>query len=494
MEFREEKRKLIATIINSRIPEERFIEFAETQGAAVPRRMLERWKTRFYAINAIEFKKEFKTINKFCLGADPEFVFQSPDHSGDTGYAFSQQIGLNTLEAFGSDMTGRQAELRAWPNRSALYVVASLVDTLRWMSVRYPKVFLYKWIANAYFGGDGVGGHIHFGRKRGDRDASVKSLDALTTLLTYTGAVDGAGQLQRIVATRYGRPGDIRVQPHGYEFRTMPTWMASPWAAFLTLTLAKLCIFHSLKLPTIKVLQNSLSGNITQIKSMLHAFANVDDDARIALIGIQRIGVPAYSQFTDFKKAWGIEKGDPFKEVEKCYFPPIIEPTDETVKELFDVFVNNKPLGYRKLLPTWKTFKLPEGASKIVIEGHRAGIPEIASGLLSRGVIVHIMAGREGSRNILLAPPSELELDVKAIREALVKRKGLIKNVTVNPPQSGHLYIFVPSSIANNWVVNKDVVADIRWLLSKTGLFPIAKADMIGEVDIKYFAKKKTPL
>ena len=492
MEFREERRKLIANIINSRIPEKDFMSFAVKAGTAAPQHLLERWKTRFYAINEIEFKEQFKTINKFCLGADPEFVFQNfTGGENDTTYVFSQQLGLNTLEAFGSDMTGRQAELRAWPNRSSLYVVASLVDTLRWMSIRYPATLKYKWIANAFFGGDGVGGHIHFGRKRGDRDASVKSLDNLTTLLTYTGAVDGIGQLHRMSATRYGRPGDIRVQPHGYEFRTMPTWMASPWAAFLTLTLAKLCVFHHLKIPAIKVLQNSMSSNIVQVTALLQAFANTDDDARIALIGIRRMGIPAYPQFSDFKTAWGITKQDPLKEVEKCYFPPIIEPTDETVRELFDFIVNGRGLTFRTLKPTWNLFRLDSDVHKVKIEAHRAGVPEVASGILSKGTEVFLTSGREFVRTLTVSVPKTLELDVKAIKEALAKRKGHVKTILFRPSSGDYLEIVIPGTVSNNWVVNKDVVADVRWLLCKTGLFPIAKADQIDKVDAQSFVKKK---
>jgi hypothetical protein len=493
MLFADEKRKLLGALINQRIEEKDFTKFAQTIGIAAPAHILERWKGRFYAVNEIEFKEQFKTINKFCLGADPEFVFQGTDGGDrDSSYVFSQQLGLNTLEAFGADMTGRQAELRAWPNRSALFVVASLVDTLRWMTIRYPATMKYKWIANAFFGGDGVGGHIHFGRKRGDRDASIKSLDNLTSLLTYTGAVDGPGQLSRLAGTRYGRPGDIRVQPHGYEYRTMPTWMASPWSAFLTLTLAKLCVFHHLNVPKIKVLQDSLAGNITQITTLLQAFANADDDARIALIGIKRMGIPKYPQFSDFKAAWGIVKVDPLKEVDKVYFPPIIEPSDHTVRELFDFIVNGKAITFKQLKPTWKVFKLDADVHKINIEAHRPGVPEVASGILSKGVKVSINGSRlEGSRGWTISVPPTISLDKAAIKEALKKRKGTIRTVSFNEGSNNTLSIQIPGTVANNWVVNKDVVADIRWLLCKTGLFPIAKAEMVDKIDVSLFVKKK---
>src|SRR5581483_4609146 len=40
----------------------------------------------------------------------------------------------------------------------------------------------------------------------------------------------------------YGMPGDFRLQTHGYEYRTFPSWLDSPALAFISITLAKLCV------------------------------------------------------------------------------------------------------------------------------------------------------------------------------------------------------------------------------------------------------------
>lgn len=483
MQYRDERKRLVELIVNNRVDEESFLPFAKKAAVAAPPEMLNRWKTRFYAKVDMDYPVNPKLLNRFCIGADPEFIFTNkvddiPYDPDDPHYVYAQQFGMNTLEAFGADLNGRLAELRVYPHRFVLNVVASILDTLRWMNEAYPKTYQYQWCAPAIKARDGIGGHVHIGRRRKDTNEFVKSLDSLVKILSSTNIVDGAGEAKRRADTKYGKPGDIRPQPHGIEYRTMPTWLNSPWSAYLTLTLAKLCIFHPLSAAR---LSRTPENNFLIIKNLLMAFSGLDDDARIALAAWERMGPPQYVA-CDFKKNWGIEK--PIVHGigrHTHYFPPIISPEEKSVKELFDFFVKGNPITYRFLKATWEPFKLSEVMNKIMIQEHIAGLPEIAQGLIA----YKTKLGFRGSLNanqIEISTPSSFVINPKDIKTYLVSIGSPITSARVfQSPDGEGITIFMPSNIQVEYLVNKDIVQDIRRLLTESGLFPVSKYNKLKE-------------
>src|SRR6266446_1625709 len=169
------------------------------------------------------YPKTPRLCNRFKLGADPEFTFQGKDGS----YIYAENLGLTTLTGFGCDMSGRQAEIRAYPSRFALEVVASIADSLRWMGGVENGVTLgLNWQATAFNGKDGCGGHIHFGRRRPQ-----------------------LRERQTLTPGHYGKAGDIRVTNHGYEYRTPSTPLSSPWLTYFTLVVNKLMVYHGKATP-----------------------------------------------------------------------------------------------------------------------------------------------------------------------------------------------------------------------------------------------------
>jgi Phage phiEco32-like COOH.NH2 ligase-type 2 len=483
MIFAQERARLLELVINYNVKRDEFVEFAKKQSVAAPDMLLQKWCDNFYNIKPVAFSTKPRLINRFCVGADPEFVFLREGR-----YDNSANYGMTTLEAFGSDMTGRQAELRAYPSRSVLEVVASLLDTFRHMSVACPATLTAKWCAIAQLGNDGCGGHVHIGRKKPDMNKTISSLDELSNLLINLDVVDKVGSKVRKELTKYGKNGDIRIQPHGFEYRTMPTWLDSPWSAFLTLTLSKLAILHNLS--DVK----SPKTSIRAIENLLRTYANVDDDANIALQCFMRIGLPECSR-VDFKGNWGITipPSIPKFDRAKFYFPPIICPSLETCQQLFNYLIKGHSIGgFPTPKATWKPFLLDDKTHKISVPPHIPGLPEIAMGLLARGIQISI-ATTVSSYLEIVAPPS-LNLERGLITQVAMKL-GLRIVFHAASLKVEHLSIHIPTNIAQDYVVDTAKVDAIRSFLTKFGLFPIAKYEEIESVPLAQFfgVKKKEP-
>ena len=147
-------------------------------GSSVGRGVLEKWLRQLQATPK-KFAPSRRYVNRFKLGADPEFVFVTNDAKYGQQRVDARGLNLAQGPAFGADNNGRLAEIRTYPSRSALGVVASILTTLRWMNVLTPQVQKCEWQAGAFLWEDGIGGHVHFGRKRPFREREIKALDAV---------------------------------------------------------------------------------------------------------------------------------------------------------------------------------------------------------------------------------------------------------------------------------------------------------------------------
>jgi hypothetical protein len=322
------------------------LEQALPFGCDAPGRLVDRWLDGMLTVPE-EFSSQRRYVNRFKLGADPEFVFVAQGDRKDAK-SFSLQQGL----AFGMDNNGRLVEIRPSPSRSAVNVVASILATLRWLAVLYPKTLLYEWTAGAYICGDGIGGHVHFGRKRPNRDLEVRALDSieieLEALKMYP-ALEVARRRQPDSHNQtYGKLGDIRQQIHGYEYRTFPSWLDSPELAFLTITLSKLAV-HNPGLVQGYVPLN-MDRSCQRMRNLLAYYKDVDDDARLALKILAK-KIPTHAG-GDFKKRWGIEQGTIISPTVQ-FIPSSIKPSSRDVQEMFDYLRDGKVLGMRVPTPTW---------------------------------------------------------------------------------------------------------------------------------------------
>jgi hypothetical protein len=415
-----------------------------------------------------------RLINHFTLGTDPEFTFL--DANGL--YVHAENLELDTMSAFGCDMAGRQAELRAHPSRFTLEVVASMVDALRWMSVAYGRfVIPLKWEAKAWNGKDGCGGHLHFGRKKSWRKDSFV-LDENTKFLHDLNVLNQKDFGQRVRNTHYGRYGDVRLQKHGFEYRTLPTTLESPWLCYFVMVINKLAVHEN------KPLQALTASHGQEAIALLKKYQYLDDDAAIALQAVKLMGFPEMKG-VDMKPNWGLPFYNhllPALKMSRTFFPSVMKAEQRTCEELFLYLTQGVPLPNRRPTPTWELFDIPEGFHKVDVQRHTLGhLPDTGMNLISRGVTVSIQI--TGGYGIHIQ--SSLPLPALKIKHAL---KDVSQNVLCQP-SNGKDRILI--SVSNE--INKDLAAckTINRILSDTELFPICKAKNLATTDWTYWDNLK---
>lgn len=381
-------------------------------GVRVPERKLVKWLERLD--NLPEFSTQRRYVNRFKLGADPEFVVVDPRSSPSELIRIdAMNLGLSQGLAFGADNNGRLAELRPAPSRSAVRVCASIMNTLRWMAMLKPKSAQFNWLAGAFLCGDGVGGHVHFGRKRPTRGLETNALDALSDILLALGVFPVEQVNQRRRGDRlhqlYGLPGDIRLQTHGYEYRTFPSWLASPTLAFFVLTLSKLAVHN----PEMLLGLPSTSDRTVQARRLynfLASYKEVDDDALLACYVLKR-GFPTHWGW-DFKKAWGVgvisTKDEEFPLVNVT--PSIIPPTEEDVREMFGHLYGGDEISVSMPRPSWSPLTVPGGYSMLIDRSNtilQKGLGEIVWDLCGPGSLkVMVQGGGGPGKMALLVSPN----------------------------------------------------------------------------------------
>jgi hypothetical protein len=417
-----------------------------------------------------------RLVNRFSLGADPEFAFLTV---GVGAYYHAERLGMTTLQAFGCDMAGRQAEIRAHPSRFALEVVASLREALRWIPVFHANSTNMLWVGNSWVDKDGCAGHVHFGSKKANRDVAVGLLDNITELLLNAKILDlvGFDTRKEVTGRRYGKWTDFRPQMHGYEYRTLPTWLSSPQLAHLVLTVSKLIVFHGQP--------SRAASDLQAVSELLQQYAGRDDDALIAWRAWERCG-PPHQVGGDFKYNWGVAGGAvlPF---ERHFIPASIEPSHESCVQLYNHLVQGVPLAADRPTPTWNPFKLPSYMYKVTVMPHSLyHLPDVGMGLISYKVATHVdLSNNPDYLEIML--PASLEFPRSAIREAL-NRRGI--PVKFGNTDAGHLHIRVSRPL-NESLEHCHALHDI---LANTDLFPICKGEDFDKIDwSKWEAKKIQP-
>lgn len=320
---------------------------------------LDRWFKQMLRVPT-NFCGQRRYINRFKLGADPEFIFQQNGERMDArGFELAQGL------AYGMDNNGRLTEIRPWPSRSALEVVASICSALRWLAILNPQVCTCQWVSGVYLHGDGLGGHVHFGRKRPGRVDEIKALDCVQDELLTLGVYNIHDILKRRNGDshnqHYGLPGDFRKQIHGYEYRTFPSWLDSPELAFLILTLSKLVVHNPKLVQGFSALPN-FERYCQRTRNILAYYKDVDDDARLALMMLMK-KMPIHIG-GDFKPRWGLGPVNNIPVI--TALPSCIEPSEQDIAEMFAHLSGKYPLQMRVPEPTWKYTNPPNGYSMLI--------------------------------------------------------------------------------------------------------------------------------
>lgn len=473
MEYLGEKQRFLNLLVDNALsPSEAEKEVLAT----VPKTLKASWIRRFYAKQEeLVLPKEPRLVNRYLIGADPEFFMV--DTAGR--YSHAEAHGLNTLTAFGCDLAGRQAELRVAPSRFIVESIASIVETLRWMVTAYPSTGETIWsslpfLAGGPHGVDGAGGHVHLGRKNCVLEDQVGSLDGATKLCLHSGILSLELFNQRQKATVYGKWGDHRIQPFGFEYRTPPTWMSNPRTAYLVLVLHKLCSYH----PTPLKVPESKGKAQQQVLNLLRLYRGLDDDAALALRSIQTLGWPV-EESNDFKGRWGVEKLGPNRvgmAPGRYFYPPVIGAAEPTTQQVFD-FLN----GSTKEMPkaagvvTWDMHEVPKGVKLISMSPHTKHLDNFCCGLMAFRWDCTFQASH--THNLTVQGPLDY-FNLKELDKAFESLE-LKVTLTEHPKQMG---IFIPIRFLQD-EVRPEMRKQIRNILGNGKLLPLFKPDEWKDFD-----------
>lgn len=337
------------------------------------------------------FKTPIGAVNHFLIGGDPEFMLVQREvlvqHGEPARQINAQSLGLTTGRAFGADQSGRQVELRPWASRHAHKVVASTYTTLRWFSAWLQssgELRNFSFYGPPYFNGDGLGGHVHFGR-RSDKTLQTVEYGALAMVyraLTRLGVFDSGGCELRRSMTSYGKEIDVRKQAYGYEYRSYPTWLASPATAMIVLTLSKLAVID----PELFLTRDgTLSAQ--DVLALFYLFRQRGDvDSALCVEYIKQNGLP--QAVVSFEGNWGLPEKPP--QTMPTYFPASIQPSNEDVQAIVD-YMNGRALERtRPLIATWAPINIPKKYEQLT-PGVGIGINEITCDLVKkRGCSINV--------------------------------------------------------------------------------------------------------
>ncbi|NBD23507.1 putative amidoligase domain-containing protein [Paenibacillus glycinis] len=178
------------------------------------------------------------------LGADPEFLLLSEE-----GKVVSAARYLEGGHGAGCDavLVGGQvkypiAELRPAPAATPEGLARNLRALLRRAALLIPDRPPLRWAAGGMpAAGFSLGGHLHLSGV----PLTGRLLRQLDSYVAFPLAMIES-PAERARRPRYGALGDFRLQPHGgFEYRTLPSWLASPLAAKGAFALALLCAKES---------------------------------------------------------------------------------------------------------------------------------------------------------------------------------------------------------------------------------------------------------
>ena len=466
----------------------------------VPEHVLQRWVDKFYkAARPVELPHNRRLINHFSLGADPEF---SLFNKGD--YVHASALNLQAGRCFGADNNGRLVEIRPAPSRFALEVVASMLSELRFFAAYYPATLQYHWVCSPYNGADGIGGHVHFGRKRLDRRIlEVAALDNVMALMVAAELFPYKDVRNRIHARgHYGQFGDTRTQVHGFEYRTFPSWLATPWVAYLALVLSKLVVANKdcklVPWDRISTAMWESPSKLTQqdarkwIRNLLAANKGLDDDALFAYLALDVWGLPSASivqSNKDFKGAWGLQMlpnaMPPIATLPKL-LPPSIKPSWEVCGEVFQHLCYGHPLqGVGQLRPTWQFTETPKGFRSLQELGtmHAPGLGELCWDVVYSTefpkMAVAVEEAKSGPLKISCAMADLIG------KTRIAQLRSLI-GIYISASNDGH-WIIIPTHMLQPGEFHRT-----KRVIAKSGLTPFTTLTLASKFDLQaWMAKPK---
>ncbi len=179
--------------------------------------------------------------DQIILGADPEFVMESPKGHlliASNYFPTRGRIGCDAIWLGQNHANKPLVEIRPEPTPDPRTIVVRIYQGLLSAAKKMQNTPA-KWLAgNMPYNGFPLGGHIHFSGIRPDFKM-LRALDNYLSLLLVV-VEDERGKGRR---PKYGFLGDFRYQKHGgFEYRTPPSWLVSPTLTKGVFVTAKLIV------------------------------------------------------------------------------------------------------------------------------------------------------------------------------------------------------------------------------------------------------------
>jgi len=252
-----------------------------------PQQKLKTWAKEFR--KPLEPLGQGRHANRFLLGAECEVV----------PFIEGRVVDL-PAERFGFIQKARPYKMRivAERQRFCIGIVASIWRALQVLRTQGISDLM----ATEYYHDSGLsmGGSIHFSRRGQNKLKEIEALDALYLTLVAAKVFDPSLNARRQQGDhrwiRTGLLSDARTGNEGYEYRSFPTFVKSPFQALLVLTLAKLAVLQSEEVSQWPKVNSSPQAKLL---NLLARFKGLDDDARLAYWLVAKNGLP-----TRFGKLW----------------------------------------------------------------------------------------------------------------------------------------------------------------------------------------------
>jgi hypothetical protein len=180
-------------------------------------------------------------LQKIILGADPEFIMQSPTGNllmASQYFPLKGKMGCDAISSEQNVAYKPLVEIRPDPDEDPRRLVARIYHLL-WQEAEKMSDLPAKWLAGAMpYPGFSLGGHIHFSGIQ-PNFKMLRALDNYLALpLVMVEDADGKGR-----RPKYGFLGDFRYQDYGgFEYRTLPSWLVSPTLTKGVFALAKVIV------------------------------------------------------------------------------------------------------------------------------------------------------------------------------------------------------------------------------------------------------------
>jgi len=195
------------------------------------------------------------------IGCDPEFTMIDKKGKPVCSNPYLEKLIPHFRRKIGRDRGGGGYiwELRPNPSTNPREVVEEIRYLFSQIAIHCPETLQYTWLAGSSVKGLPLGGHIHFGVFL--EKEMIMALDVL--LAPVVALINDQEKLKG-----YGQLGDWRKKAHGFEYRSLGSWLWAPGITLGILALAQVIVWDSLKrrLPLKKIAKLECSGYILNDK------------------------------------------------------------------------------------------------------------------------------------------------------------------------------------------------------------------------------------